>query len=61
MVATEPGRVFLDTNVVKAASSSACRRLLTEDLNHGQVIDGVRIENPFLEPAPEESQGEATP
>jgi len=23
--------------------------LLTEDLNHGQVIEGVRIENPFKE------------
>lgn len=52
---------YWDALIVKAASSSACGRLLTEDLNHGQVIDGVRIENPFLEPAPEEPPGEATP
>lgn len=36
-----------DGLIVKAASASRCQRLLTEDLQHGQVIDGVRIENPF--------------
>jgi predicted nucleic acid-binding protein len=33
--------------VVKCASAASCRRLITEDLNDGQVIDGVEIENPF--------------
>jgi predicted nucleic acid-binding protein len=39
---------YWDALIVKAAASAGCRRLLTEDLNHGQVIDGVRVENPFL-------------
>lgn len=40
---------YWDALVVRAASSSVCQRLFTEDLNHGQVIDGVRVENPFLQ------------
>jgi predicted nucleic acid-binding protein len=39
---------FWDALVVKCASVAGCGRLLTEDLQHGQLIDGVRIENPFL-------------
>ena len=39
---------YWDALIVKAASSVGCRRLLTEDLNHGQVIDGVLVENPFI-------------
>lgn len=37
-----------DALIVKAASAAGCRRLITEDLQHGQVLDGVTIENPFL-------------
>jgi len=33
--------------VVAAALEAGCRRLLTEDLQHGQRIEGLRIENPF--------------
>lgn len=40
---------YWDALVVRAASFSVCQRLFTEDLNHGQVIDGVRVENPFLQ------------
>jgi predicted nucleic acid-binding protein len=40
-----------DALIVRAASASGCVRLLSEDLNHGQVIDGVRVENPFREAA----------
>ncbi|HEX6674259.1 MAG TPA: PIN domain-containing protein [Actinomycetes bacterium] len=36
-----------DALIVRAASASGCARLLSEDLSHGQVIDGVRVENPF--------------
>ena len=39
---------YWDALIVRAASVAGCARLFTEDLNHGQVIDGVRIENPFL-------------
>ena len=34
--------------VVAGAIEGGCDRLLTEDLQHGQVIEGLRIENPFL-------------
>lgn len=36
-----------DCMIVAAALEAGCRRLLTEDLQHGQRIDGLRIENPF--------------
>ena len=39
---------YWDALIVKAASTMSCERVLSEDLNHSQVIDGVRIENPFL-------------
>ncbi len=40
-------RVFGDALVVRSASAAGCGRLLSEDMQDGQVIDGVRIENPF--------------
>lgn len=39
---------FWDALVVEAARSAGCEQLLTEDLQHGQTISGVRIVNPFL-------------
>lgn len=38
---------FWDALVIEAARVAGAERLLTEDLQHGQIIDGVRIENPF--------------
>lgn len=38
---------FWDALVVVSAESARCERLWTEDLNDGQVIRGVRIENPL--------------
>ena len=38
---------FYDSLIVAAALEAGCRRLLTEDLQDGQRIDGLRIENPF--------------
>lgn len=38
---------FWDALIVRAAAASGCRRLLTEDMQSGQVIAGVKIENPF--------------
>lgn len=38
---------FWDALIVAAAVRSGAATLLTEDLNHGQEIEGVRIENPF--------------
>jgi len=38
---------FWDALIVAAAESANCEKLWTEDLNDGQVIRGVRIENPL--------------
>lgn len=39
---------IFDAMLVAAAALSACDRLVTEDLQHGSTIAGVKIENPFL-------------
>jgi len=39
---------FWDSLIVAAAEESGASVLLSEDLQHGQVIAGVRIVNPFL-------------
>lgn len=39
---------FWDAAIVASASEAGCSVLLTEDLNHGQIIAGVQIRNPFL-------------
>jgi predicted nucleic acid-binding protein len=39
---------FWDALIVEAALKAGAARLLTEDLQHGQVIEGMRVENPFL-------------
>jgi predicted nucleic acid-binding protein len=36
-----------DALIIEAASRAGCERVLSEDLTAGQVIRGVRIENPF--------------
>ena len=38
---------FYDSLIVAAALEAGCKRLLTEDLQDGQRIQGLRIENPF--------------
>ncbi len=38
---------FWDALIVEAARRSGAARLVTEDLQDGRVIGGVRIENPF--------------
>jgi predicted nucleic acid-binding protein len=39
---------FWDALVVAAARTAGCRYLLTEDLQHEQDLDGVRVVDPFL-------------
>lgn len=36
-----------DAMVVRAAAVSGCEVLHTEDLTDGQILDGIRISNPF--------------
>ncbi len=38
---------FWDALIVRAALQARCAVLYTEDLSHGQRIDGVRIVNPY--------------
>jgi predicted nucleic acid-binding protein len=39
-----------DGLILAAAIDARCSVLLSEDMQHGQVVEGVRIENPFLRP-----------
>ena len=42
------GLAYWDALMVAAAQQQGCGVLLTEDLQHGQGYDGVRIVNPFV-------------
>jgi predicted nucleic acid-binding protein len=43
---------FWDSLILAAASDSGCLVCYSEDLNNGQVVDGVKILNPFSENTP---------
>ncbi|MFI6500952.1 PIN domain-containing protein [Nonomuraea typhae] len=36
-----------DALIVRTASAAGCATLISEDLQHGQRLDGLTIENPF--------------
>ena len=40
---------FWDALIIETALVGGASRIITEDLQHGQVIDGLQIENPFLD------------
>ena len=40
---------FWDALIFASALKAGAERVVTEDLNPGQVISGVRVENPFAE------------
>jgi predicted nucleic acid-binding protein len=42
------GLSYWDALMVAAAQHLGCAWLLTEDLQHNQLLDGVRVLNPFL-------------
>ena len=42
------GFSYWDALVLRMAKQTGCRILLSEDMQHGQEIDRVRIVNPFL-------------
>jgi predicted nucleic acid-binding protein len=44
------GFTIYDGLILASALDARSPVLYTEDLQHGQVIDGMRIENPFLNP-----------
>jgi predicted nucleic acid-binding protein len=33
--------------IVASAARAGAEKILTEDFNHGQIIEGILIENPF--------------
>ncbi|MGB5749467.1 MAG: PIN domain-containing protein [Desulfobacterales bacterium] len=39
---------FWDAMIVASARKVKAEKILTEDLNHGQEIEGIYIENPFV-------------
>lgn len=43
------GFSFWDALVLRAATAGGCRILFSEDFQHGQEIEGVRIVNPLLQ------------
>ena len=41
------GYSFWDCTIISAAGALGCRRLYTEDMQHGREVEGVLIVNPF--------------
>ena len=41
------GLSFWDALIVAAALRLQAQKIITEDLNHGQIIEGILIENPL--------------
>ena len=39
---------YFDAQIVAAARALGCQTLYSEDLNHGQDYDGIRVANPFV-------------
>ena len=48
-VSSRYGFSFYDSLIVAAALEPGCKRLYTEDMQHGQQIQQLVIHNPFLE------------
>jgi predicted nucleic acid-binding protein len=44
---------FWDGLIIAAAETAKCSSVFSEDLNHGQIIHGVKIVNPFLATLPQ--------
>lgn len=46
-LAKEHNFAIYDALLIACALSAGCKRLITEDMQHGRVIGGLTIENPF--------------
>jgi predicted nucleic acid-binding protein len=40
---------YWDCAIIAAAGALGCDQLLTEDLSHGRIVEGITIVNPFRE------------
>ncbi len=49
-LAEQLGLHIYDAQIVAAAIEAGCTEIFSEDMQHGHVIDGVRIANPFRAP-----------
>lgn len=47
--ARDHGFSFYDALIIAAAIEGGCNTLYSEDMQHGRVISGLTIRNPFLE------------
>jgi predicted nucleic acid-binding protein len=39
---------FWDAMIIEAATRGGAKVLLSEDLSHGRIVNGIKIKNPFL-------------
>lgn len=51
-LARDHGFAFYDALIVASAIEAGCTTLYSEDMQHGRVIGGLTVINPFLEAAP---------
>jgi len=42
------GFSIYDSLILAAAKGAGCATVFSEDMQHGQIVEGLRIENPFL-------------
>ena len=47
-ISSRHGFRFYDSLILASARQAGCRVVYSEDLQHGQTVDGVEIRNPFL-------------
>ncbi len=40
---------YWDSLIIAAAEYAGCQKVLSEDLNAGQIYSGVEVENPFIQ------------
>lgn len=43
---------YWDAAIIAAAKQMGCQALYSEDMNHGQVYDGITVVNPFIDDFP---------
>jgi predicted nucleic acid-binding protein len=48
-IAARYGFTIYDSLILAAALQAKCSTVYTEDLQHGQIVEGLRIVNPFLQ------------
>lgn len=52
-IKADVGYSFYDSLIVAAAAQAGCQVLYSEDMQHGQLVTGLRIVNPFINTANE--------